>query len=89
MPLVFIPNDLLDRANPYVPWPIPGGITSNFELVNGGTIVEQQLDAGPWTFKGVPHHIEKALRIPYIYLDDDGVQIREYLLIGFAGGGAY
>ena len=73
---------MLDNANPYT----DGLAAANFETP---ITVEQQLDAGPWTFKGVPHEIEKALRIPYTYLDDNNVLIEEYLLIGFAGGGAY
>jgi len=44
---------------------------------------------GNWNFKGVPHFIEKAIRIPYTYVDANNVTIQDYLLIGFEGGGAY
>lgn len=75
---------MLDRANPYTPPPQPPG---NYD--GPVIVVEQQKDAGMWNFKGVPHFIEKALKIPYTYTDTNGVMIREYLLIGFVGGGAY
>ena len=52
-------------------------------------VVEQQVDLGMWAFKGVPYYIERALKIPYKYQDENGVDIEDYLLIGFAGGGAY
>ena len=52
-------------------------------------VVEQQADVGTWAFKGVAYHIEKALKIPYTYLDSNSVLVEDYLLIGFAGGGAY
>lgn len=71
--------DVIDKANPYTHAP-------NFA---DPLFVEKQLDAGKWTFKGVPYEIEKALKIPYTYQDDDGLDVTEYLLIGFAGGGAY
>jgi hypothetical protein len=73
----------LDQANPYTDLPL------NPPVFETPLVVEQQLDVGQWTFKGVPHEIEKALKIPYTYKDENGVEIREYLLIGFAGGGAY
>ena len=74
---------MLDGANPYTQPPLFPG---NYDAV---IVVEQQLDAGMWNFKGVPHFIEKALKIPYTYTDAGGVVIKDYLLIGFAGGGAY
>lgn len=76
-------TNVIQQANPYTD---PPATQANFV---DPPVVEQQADAGTWTFKGVPHHIEKALRIPYTYTDANGVHIREYLLIGFAGGGAY
>ena len=51
--------------------------------------VEVQADLGTWQFKGVPHYIEKAYKIPYTYTDIHGVLIRDYILVGYAGGGAY
>ena len=72
-------TNLINQANPYTHAP-------NFV---DPPFVEKQLDAGMWNFKGVPHFIEKALKVPYTYVDADGVHVTEYLLIGFAGGGAY
>ena len=80
MSLNYIP--ILDNANPYTQGLPPG----NFYAA---LIIEQQLDAGMWNFKGVPYFIEKALKIPYTYTDANNVLIQDYLLIGFAGGGAY
>lgn len=80
---MLIDATVIDRANPYTQLPA-GPPTFAVPLV-----VEQQLDAGMWNFKGVPHYIEKALKVPYTYTDAHGVVIREYILIGFAGGGAY
>jgi hypothetical protein len=51
--------------------------------------VEKQADLGTWAFKGTPHYIERALRIGYTYTDETGNIIKEFLLIGYAGGGAY
>ena len=32
------------------------------------------------------HYVPSALRIPYTYTNEEGVEETEYLLIGFAGG---
>ncbi len=77
-------EELIAAANPYLP--TANSTTPGYDP---SIIIEQQLDVGGWNFKGVPHHIEKAIRIPYTYYDDHGVQIRDYLLIGYEGGGAY
>jgi hypothetical protein len=77
-------EQLIAAANPYLP--TDNSSTPDYETP---IIIEQQLDVGGWSFKGVPHHIEKAIRIPYTYYDDHGVQVRDYLLIGYEGGGAY
>jgi len=74
---------LIAAANPYL-----NAQTTGPEYEPDLTI-EQQADVGGWSFKGVPHHIEKAIRIPYTYTDGNGVEIRDYLLIGYEGGGAY
>lgn len=74
---------VIDHANPYTKPPLAPPVFAN------PMVVEQQLDVGMWNFKGVPYHIEKALKIPYTYVDARGVTIREYILVGFAGGGAY
>lgn len=49
--------------------------------------VEVDYRSYQWTFKGGSSYIQKALRIPYCYIDDDGIEIRDYLLVGFEGGG--
>jgi hypothetical protein len=75
---------VIDAANPYVHF--VGATPPNYDPL---PVVEQQLDVGNWNFKGVPHYIEKAIRIPYTYVDADNVTIKDYLLIGYEGGGAY
>lgn len=51
--------------------------------------VEVQKDLGTWQFKGVQYYIEKAYKIPYTYEDVNGHMIQDFLLVGYAGGGAY
>ncbi len=76
-------QQVVEWANPYTP-NLPPPMQFDDPI-----IVEQQDDLGTWAFKGVPYYIEKALKIPYTYIDAHGVTIEDYLLIGFAGGGAY
>ncbi len=52
-------------------------------------VIEVQTELGTWQFKGTPHFIEKALRISYTYSDVTGHTIRDYILVGYEGGGAY
>jgi hypothetical protein len=86
---------LIFKENPYYGQPYtPGNFAApNPVKVNGmdpdDLQVEKQADLGTWIFKGTPHYIERALRIAYTYTDANGVTIKEYLLIGYAGGGAY
>jgi hypothetical protein len=40
-----------------------------------------------WYFKNGENYVAKALRIPYSYTDQNGHEIRDYLLVGFEGGG--
>ncbi len=65
--------------------PAGSGVADNRRTHNRS----QQVDSGNWAFKGVQYYIEKSLKIPYTYVDAHGVTIEDYLLIGFAGGGAY
>ncbi len=51
--------------------------------------VEVQVELGTWQFKGGPHYIEKAIRIPYTYKDASQHMVQDYILVGFEGGGAY
>jgi len=73
---------VIETANPYTPG-------SNKMKFADPIVVEQQVDLGTWAFKGVPYYIEKALKIPYTYQDASGVDVEDYILVGFAGGGAY
>lgn len=82
MPLTF--QQVVEKANPYTP-----NLAYSTMQFEAPIIVEQQVQLGTWAFKGVPYYIEKALKIPYTYLDAHGVTVEDYLLIGFAGGGAY
>ena len=76
------PTPIIADANPYTVG-LPDPVYEN------PAVIEQQFDSGNWNFKGVPHFIEKAIRIPYTYVDANNVTIRDYLLIGYEGGGAY
>jgi len=71
---------VIEKANPYTV-----GAAPTYE---DPIVVEVQKDVGNWYFKGVGHHVEKAIRIPYTYTKNN-VVIRDYLLIGYEGGGAY
>jgi len=42
-------------------------------------------EIGYWNFRGRSLRVQKAIRIPYIYQDEHGNKVREYLLIGFEG----
>jgi hypothetical protein len=52
-------------------------------------VIEVQVELGTWQFKGTPHFIEKAIRISYTYTDASLHTIRDYILVGYEGGGAY
>ncbi|HUO65506.1 MAG TPA: hypothetical protein VMT97_17445 [Terriglobales bacterium] len=52
-------------------------------------VVEVQVELGTWPFKGTPHYIEKAIRVSYTYTDASLHTVRDYILIGLEGGGAY
>ncbi len=77
-------QEVVEWANPYTP-----DLSVSTMKFHDPIIVEQQVDSGNWAFKGVQYYIEKSLKIPYTYVDAHGVTIEDYLLIGFAGGGAY
>jgi len=77
-------QEVVEWANPYTP-----DLSYSTMQFDNPIIVEQQVHLGTWAFKGVPYYIEKAIKIPYTYIDAHGVTIEDYLLIGFAGGGAY
>ena len=52
-------------------------------------IEETEVDyrGSEWYFKNGDNYVAKALRIPYTYTDKNGHEIRDYLLIGYEGGG--
>jgi hypothetical protein len=77
-------DPVIIAANPYTP-----NLAWSTMQFDNPIVVAQQVHLGTWVFKGVPYYIEKALKVPYQYKDFHNVQIEEYLLIGFAGGGAY
>jgi hypothetical protein len=85
---------LIFKENPYAKPYTPGTFVLPAPPKVGGmdpddAQVEKQLNLGTWTFKDTPHYIERAIRIAYTYTDAEGVTIRDYLLIGYEGGGAY
>ncbi|MBI4011679.1 MAG: hypothetical protein HY359_05165 [Candidatus Rokubacteria bacterium] len=70
-------GDLIFRENPY---------GQSIELMLKG--IEQDTKyTGTWDFRTGSYRIAKALRIPYCYKDAQGVEIKEYLLIGYEGSG--
>jgi hypothetical protein len=81
-------GELIFKENPYTPeYASTGNVARRMQPADAET--EKQADVGHWYFKGVPRTVELALRIPYTYVDDAGVTIKDYLLIGYEGGGAY
>jgi hypothetical protein len=81
-PLTF--QEVVEKANPYTP-----NLAYSTMQFENPIVIEQQVHLGNWAFKGVPYYIEKAIKIPYTYLDAHGNTVEDYLLLGFAGGGAY
>jgi len=91
------PDDLglyIFNANPYVT--LPAGNTNPpapaprkqkaLEVMLEDD-VEHDYASTYWTFKGTSHYIKKAIRIPYCFTDKDGQKVRDYILVGFEGGG--
>lgn len=73
-------GQIILNENPYST--ITGAITVD-------NVVEVQTELGNWTFKGGPHYIERALKLSYTYVDAYGATVRDYILVGYEGGGAY
>jgi hypothetical protein len=87
--LIFLENPYTSELTPaYIPPPANNAAPGANGMSLDQTHVERQVDLN-WSFKGVPHYIERAIRIPYTYVDENGITIRDYILIGYAGGGAY
>lgn len=58
-------------------------------LVRGfeSQIEEDSYQAGYWKFKDRSLRIAKAIRIPYIYVDENGNRVRDHILVGYEGSG--
>ena len=85
--LIFMENPY---TTGYVPIGFVAGAPAAAAMQPDDVYTEKQLDVGSWTFKGAPHHIERAIRVAYTYTDvETGSTIRDYILIGYEGGGAY
>ncbi len=59
-----------------------------------GDAIEFQESPGNWTFKGAPHNIARSVRIPYTFYwlnkaTNSTIEVRDYFLVGFEGGGSY
>ena len=78
-------------ANPYKAKPYPGrkqqeDKENRFELMTEGIEVDDY--EGSWQFRNAPLRIRRAIRIPYCYIDADvGLEVKDYLLIGYEGRG--
>jgi hypothetical protein len=83
-------------ATPIIPYPDKSSGAGVYRLCTNE--IETHAEPGNWSFKGSPHYIERAVRIPYMYYKKESdkesdkepaVLIKDYFLIGFEGGGAY
>jgi len=87
-------GSLIVRLSPYTFAPPPPG-KDLFTIQEDG--VEYQEKPGAWYFKGAAHNLARSVRIPYTFYwknpaadaKADPIEIRDYFLIGFEGGGAY
>ncbi len=78
----------IENRNPYS-FLIPTAPAANrgMELPAGwdSEIEQDSYEIGYWKFKERSLRVRKAIRIPYIYRDENGNRVKEYLLIGFEG----
>ncbi len=85
---------LIFDADPYIkappPPPVPPARPPH-KVALQFMLDETEVDksGNQWYFKGASSYVAKALRIPYCYMDADGLIIQDYLLVGFEGGGGY
>lgn len=70
----YIPQQPAPSAPPI---PAQGGWDSQIET--------DSYEIGYWKFRDRSLRVVRAIRIPYIYRDEDGNKVREHLLIGFEG----
>ena len=57
--------------------------TPNGDQANNG----QGYSATEWKFGGSSYPVAQVLRIPYSYIDKNGIKVRSHFLIGFEGVG--
>ena len=89
-------GNLILSLSPYAFQPDPGGSSDRIWIDSDN--VEYQEKPGNWYFKGATHNIARSVRIPYRFYwanqqanpgTPPVVEIKDYFLIGFEGGGAY
>lgn len=72
----------ISDANPYTRNRNPGD--TNFML---NFSEKEAYDNTGWEFKGTPHRIAKAIKIPYCFRDEDGQVTTKFIFVGFEGSG--
>jgi hypothetical protein len=87
-----------NRATPPTPTaaPLPGGSMTSashprMALMPNFLLEIEQEEYYPvrtWEFQGMAKPIAKAIRIPYIYSDENGNWVRAHILVGFEGSGS-
>jgi hypothetical protein len=89
-------GNLIFSLSPYAFQPDPNGKKDLVTIAPDG--VEYQEKPGNWYFKGATHNIARSVRIPYTFYwaneqankkTPPVVEVKDYFLIGFEGGGAY
>ena len=51
------------------------------------TETEKDYETVEWKFRTGSYRVPWSLRIPYCFTDEYGQTVREYLLVGYEGGG--
>jgi hypothetical protein len=65
-------------------WPNACSVNPSCQQIE---IEQDSSQAGHWQFKDRSLRVAKAIRIPHMYMDEDGNTVREYLLSGYEGSG--
>ena len=78
---------LIFDANPYIKATGMPPHKVALEFMFDETEIDEK--GNQWNFKGASSYVGTVLRIPYCYKNADGLTIRDYLLVGFEGGGGY
>lgn len=71
-------GDYIFKANPYA---------KTMEAMLD--LVEHDYSAKTWSFKTGSYNVAKAILVPYCYTDKDGLEVKDYLLVGYAGSGGH